>query len=286
MNLRSRNFLAFNLFICFLSSLAQAQTSKPTLPRQLQGIGIEQRLDAQVPLDTLFRDETGTLVPLRKYFDGKAVILAPVYYTCPMLCTQILSGLVSGLRPLSLQPGKDFNVVAISFDPSNTPQDAASKRDMYSRRYWGRDKGHAGFHFLTGSEQSIRAVTEAIGFHYRWDPVIKMFAHASGVMILTPEGRVSRYFYGVEYQPKDLKLGLIESSHNRIGSPVDQVLLFCYHYDPTTGKYGAVVLNILRMAGLLTVIVMAAGLFFFWRHDVRRSTKLDAGRQLGDSRKV
>lgn len=274
----------FLLLLAGFSGLAQpAENSNLHLPPQLQGIGIDQKLEAQVPLDTVFRDENGDLVKLRKYFDGKAVILAPVYYTCPMLCTQILNGMVSGLRPLSLEPGKDFNIVAISFDPSNTSLDATEKRDMYARRYWGRYGGTKGFHFLVGSQESIHAVMNAIGFRYRWDPTIKMFAHASGIIMLTPEGRVSRYFYGVEYEPKDLKLGLIESSHNRIGSRVDQVLLFCYHYDPRTGKYGATVLNLLRAAAVLTILVMIIGLVLLWRFDLRRSRALASGQKAKES---
>lgn len=262
------------VFLALVVSAFTVEAKQPAnlrLPPLLQGIGIDQKLDSQVPLDTVFRDETGDTVTLRKYFTGRPVIIAPVYYTCPMLCTQILRGLVSGLRPLSLRPGTDYNVVAISFDSTNTPQDAAEKRDMYARRYWGRGKGHKGFHFLVGSEKSIHAVMNAIGFRYRWDPKSKMFVHASGVMVLTPEGRVSRYFYGVEYEPKDLKLGLIDSSHHRIGSLVDEILLFCCRYDPTTGKYTLVVLGALRWAAIATLIAMALGFFFLWRGDLRRS---------------
>lgn len=267
--MKSAVFLA--LFACSSGLEAKTQATNLHLPPLLQGIGIDQKLDTQVPLDTVFRDETGASVTLKKYFAGRPVIIAPVYYTCPMLCTQILKGLVSGIKPLSLRPGTDYNVVAISFDPSNTPQDAAEKRDMYARRYWGRNKGDRGFHFLVGSGKSIHAVMNAIGFRYRWDPKSKMFVHASGVIVLTPEGRVSRYFYGVEYEPKDLKLGLIDSSHHRIGSVVDEILLFCCKYDPTTGKYTLVVLNVLRVAGILTLIAMGGGFFLLWRSDIRKS---------------
>lgn len=247
------------------SALGQANSS--ILPKPLHGVGIEQKLNAQVPLDTVFRDESGASVPLRSFFGKRPVLLAPVYYRCPMLCSRILSGIVAGLRPLSLRPGKDFDIVAMSFNPVETPQDAADKRNLYSREYSKR-AGIAGWHFLVGSPASIKAVTDAIGFHYHWDPQTKMFVHGSGVMILTPEGRIARYFYGIEYEPKDLKLGLIEASHNRIGSPVDQILLFCYHYDPKTGKYGATVLGSLRLAALLTLIILACGLFFLWRRDL------------------
>jgi protein SCO1 len=240
----------------------------PLQPPDVSGIGIEQKLDAQVPLNTQFRDETGASVPLRSYFQGKPVVLVPVYYTCPMLCSQILSGLVSSMRPLSLKPGRDFDIVAISFDAHDSPQTASAKRIQYSHSYSSR-AGTNGWHFLVGSQPSIDAVMHSIGFHYRWDPQHNMFIHASGIMLLTPEGRVARYLYGVEYEPKDLKLGLVESSHNRITSPVDQILLLCYHYDPKTGKYAATVINLLRGAAVLTLIVMACGAFLLWRRDLR-----------------
>lgn len=241
----------------------------PALPAKFVGIGIEQKLNAQVPLDIVFRDESGASVPLRTYFSTRPVLLVPVYFRCPMLCSQVLSGVVAGLRPLSLKPGRDFEIVAVSFDPADTSADAAKKRYQYSTSYSSK-AGPNGWHFLVGPETSIQAITQAIGFHYRWDPKTKMFIHASGVMILTPEGRVARYLYGVEYEPKDLKLSLIEASHYRIGAPVDQILLFCYHYDPKTGKYGAVVLNSLRVAAILTLIVLGIGMWFFWRRDLRQ----------------
>jgi protein SCO1/2 len=258
------------LFLVVIASAASsaAATKDPILPPKFNGIGIDQRLNAQVPLDTEFRDETGASVPLRAYFGRKPVLLVPVYYGCPMLCPQILSGVVAGLRPLALRPGRDFQIVAISFDPADTPEQAAQKRQQYSHSYSSR-AGTMGWHFLVGSEDSIQAVMQAIGFHYRWDPATKMFIHASGIMLLTPEGRVARYLYGVEYEPKDLKLGLIESSHNRIGSPIDEVLLLCYHYDPKTGKYGAVVMNMLRFAAAIVLVLLGILMFFFWRRDLR-----------------
>lgn len=261
--------ICFVLFLAAASTLLEAQTPSPILPRQLQGIGIEQHLNAQVPLDTVFRDETGASVPLRAFFGQKPVLLVPVYYTCPMLCSQILAGVVSGLKPLWLAPGHDFNIVAISFNPADTPADARAKRNQYSRRY-SKKAGINGWHFLVGSQASIQAVMQAVGFHYRWDPVNKMYIHASGVMVLTPEGRIARYLYGVEYEPKDLKLSLIEASHNRIGTPVDQILLFCYHYDPKTGKYGALVVNMLRGAAALTLITLVIALVLLWRRDLRQ----------------
>lgn len=252
-----------------LASGGLQAASGPNLPPDLRGIGIEQMLDAQVPLDTVFRDENGVSVPLRTFFRGKPVVLAPVYYRCPMLCSQILSGVVAGLRPLSLKTGRDFEVVAISFDPADTPAEAGLKRAQYSHSYSSR-AGVNGWHFLVGSQAAITAVMQTIGFHYRWDPANKMFVHASGVMVITPEGRVARYLYGVEYEPKDPKLSLVEASHNRIGSAVDQILLFCYHYDPKTGKYGAVAINSLQIGAVLILLVMAIGMFFLWRYDVRK----------------
>lgn len=243
------------------------------LPAQLQGIGIDQKLNAVLPLDATFTDESGASVRLGDYFSKRPVLLAPVYYTCPMLCSQILSGVVAGLRPLSLLPGRDFDVVAFSINPDETPEQAAGKRDMYARHY-SSSGGTRGWHFLVGSPASIDRLTRAIGFRYRKDPASGMYIHASGIMIATPEGKLARYLYGVEYQPKDLKLALVEASHNRIGSPVDQVLLFCYHYDPSTGKYSLMVLNTLKIAALLTVVIGFASLFYLWRRDLRRDRRV------------
>lgn len=256
--------LRYFALLVLLVRLAPAQTPRPLF----RGIGIEQKLNAPIPLNMVFHDETGAAVPLRAYFGQKPVLLAPVYFRCPMLCSQVLSGVVAGLRPLSIKPGRDFEVLAVSFDPADTPAEAARKRDQYSRSYSSR-AGTAGWHFLTGPETSIQPLMDAIGFHYRYDATHQIFVHASGVMILTPDGHLARYLYGVDYEPKDLKLSLIEASHNRIGSPVDQILLFCYHYDPKTGKYGAVVINLLRGAAILTLAVFAIGGWFFWRRDLR-----------------
>jgi protein SCO1/2 len=187
-----------------------------------------------------------------------------------MLCSQVLSGVVAGLRPLSLLPGRDFEIVAFSFDPSETTADAARERDLYTRRYSSR-AGSAGWHFLTGSPESIKAVTDAIGFHFRYDAALKIFVHGSGVMVLTPEGKISRYLYGVEYEPKDLKLGLVEASSGKIGSPADQILLFCYHYDPTTGKYTTTVLGVLRLGAVLTLLLMGLGFGFYWKLERRKN---------------
>jgi len=253
---------------CLMSSVHGYAASTLSLPKQLQGVGIDQHLNAAVPLDVSFTDQDGNSVQLKKYFGSKPVLFAPVYFTCPMLCDQILGGLVAGLRPLSVKPGRDFEIVAMSFNPADTTADAKRKRDQFSHSYSSR-AGTDGWNFLTGSQSSINQVTKAIGFRYHWDAAHNMFVHASGIMIMTPEGRLARYFYGVEFEPKDLKLGLVEASHNRIGSAVDQILLFCYHYDPTTGKYGAVVINLLRILAAVVLIALTVMLVFFWRRDVR-----------------
>jgi protein SCO1/2 len=247
----------------------QDSNLKPALPGALAGVNIEQRLDQQVPLDVNFRDEAGRTMPLASFFqEGKPVIMALVYYRCPMLCTEILTGLESSLKAVSLDAGKDFNVVSISFDPKDTPELAAAKKQMYLKRY-NRANAANGWHFLTGDEANIEALTDAVGFHYKYDPATEQFAHASAIMILTPDGRISKYFYGVEYSPRDLRLGLVEASQEKIGTPVDEILLYCYHYDPTTGKYGAIAINILRGAAGAFVLVGGAILLVFFRRDTR-----------------
>jgi protein SCO1/2 len=251
-------------------SAMQDTNLKPALPGALQGVGIDQKLDQQVPLNLVFTDEYGKPAPLAIYFhSGKPVILALVYYRCPMLCTQILNGVASSLKAVTLDPGKDFEVVAISFDPKDTPETAASKKQLYMRRY-GRPGSANGWHLLTGDAANIKALTDAVGYHYKYDAATGQFAHASGIMIATPDGRLSRYFYGVEYAPRDVRLGLVEASENKIGNPVDQILLFCYHYDPATGKYGAVVMNLVRFAGAGFVLICGAFLAIVLRRDVRR----------------
>jgi len=242
-------------------------TAAAVLPPGLRNVSLEQRLNQQVPLNLTFRDDSGREMPLSSYFGGKPVILAMVYYQCPMLCTQILNGLAISLRAMSLESGRDFEVVAVSIDPTETPDLAARKKTEYLRRY---AKSSTGWHFLTGAEPQIHQLAEAVGFRYAYDPRTKQYAHASAIMVLTPEGRLSRYFYGIEYAPRDLRLGLVEASQGRIGSPVDQVLLYCYHYDPTTGKYSAIVMNIIRLAGAFTIVIFGSLLVWMWRRDLRR----------------
>jgi len=251
----------------------QDSSLKPVLPGELQGVGIDQKLDAQAPLNLIFKDEAGRDVPLSHFFESKKpVLLALVYYRCPMLCTQILTGVESSLKAVSFNPGQDFEVVSVSIDPKDTPQIAESKKELYLRRY-GRANTANGWHFLTGDEANIKALTDAVGFHYKYDPKTDQFAHASGIMILTPDGRVSRYFYGVEYSPRDIRLGLVEASKNQIGSPVDAVLLFCYHYDPSTGKYGAVAMNLLRASAAGFALIGGLFLLIAIRRDVRHGQR-------------
>jgi protein SCO1/2 len=237
---------------------ARPETGNPStgLPKALQDVRIEQKLDQQLPLDLVFRDESGQSVKLGQYFGQKPVVLALVYYDCPMLCTQVLNGMVTSFRVLPFQMGKEFEVVTVSFDPRETSALASSKKQVYVN--YLPEKMHAaanaGWHFLTGDQQSIAQLTDAVGFRYHYDEATKQFAHSSAIMVATPQGKLSHYFYGINYSARDLRLGLIESSENRIGSPADQLLLYCYHYDPATGKYGAAVMKIMRIAGVLTVL--------------------------------
>ncbi|MDT5270123.1 MAG: hypothetical protein QOH49_2309 [Acidobacteriota bacterium] len=227
------------------------------LPAALREVKIEQRLNEQVPLDLQFKDETGRDVRLGEYINGsKPVILSLVFYQCPMLCNQILNGLMASLRAQTFDAGKEFEVLTVSFDPRETPQMAAEKKQSYMQRY-NRPGAEKGWHFLTGDQENIRRLTDAVGFQYNYDEKTNQFAHASGIMVMTPGGKLSRYFYGIEYSPRDLRLGLVEASDNRIGSAVDQLLLYCYHYDPATGKYAWVV-NIYRWGGGITVLGICA----------------------------
>lgn len=248
---------------------AQGASSSQPAPI-LQKVGIDQKLGASVPLDLVFRNEEGQDVRLATYFGEKPVILSLVYYECPMLCTLILNGLLRSLRALSFTAGKEFTVLTVSFDPREGPELAAAKKQTYVRSY-GRPEAERGWHFLTGEEAAIRRLTEAVGFRYAFDPETGQFAHASGIMVLTPQGRIARYFYGIEYAPRDLRLGLVEAAQGKIGSPVDQILLYCYHYDPRQGRYSLVILNVLRLAGVATVLVLGGFLVVMFRRDRRTS---------------
>ncbi len=238
-------------------------------PEPLQAVGIDQKLNEQVPMELVFRAEDGNAVRLGQLFQGKPVVLVLAYYRCPMLCNLVLNGLADALESMAFVAGKEFNVITVSFDPRETPALARAKKAGYLKRY-ARPEAEQGWRFLTGEPEAIRRLAQAVGFRYAFDEKTEQFAHASGIMVLTPEGRLARYFYGVEYSPRDLRLALVEASDNRIGSAVDQVLLFCYGYDPATGKYSASVMKLVRTAGAATVaaVLLFIGLMF-WK-DARR----------------
>jgi protein SCO1/2 len=257
--------------ICLVAVLgALPARAQSELPPQLQGVRIDQKLGNQVPLDLVFRDEHGRRVRLGEYFGTRPVILVLAYYRCPMLCTQVLNGLVHSLWEVGLDMGDDFEVVTVSFDPRETPKLAAAKKMAYLDRY--RKPGAAeGWHFLTGEQPAIQRLTEVVGFRYRYDAVKDQFAHASGIMVLTPRGKIARYFYGIDYSARDLRLGLVEASDNKIGSLADQFLLACFHYDPTTGKYGVAVMTFVRLGGVLTVLALGTFIVVQWRRERRRA---------------
>lgn len=234
----------------------------------IQEVKFEQRIGNSLPLEATFRDEAGETVQLARYFGKKPVVLALVYYECPMLCTFILNGLVKSLKPLTFEPGREFEIVVVSFNPRETPQLAAQKKQAYLEEY-KRVNTWAGWHFLTGDEANIRKLTDAAGFHYIYDEAEKQYAHASGIMVVKPDGKLFRYFYGIEYAPRDLKLALMEASTEKIGTPVDQMLLFCFHYDPQTGKYGVLITRIIRAAGTATVVAVGLLLFVMFRRERR-----------------
>jgi protein SCO1/2 len=263
-------------FAVFAAALPlHAQTPPETRPQILRNVAIEQRLDRPLPLELPFRDETGRTVRLRDYFGKRPVVLVLAYYNCPMLCTEVLNGLTAAMRVLTFDAGREFEVVTVSFDPRDTPADARAKKEPYVARY-GRPTGAAGWHFLTGAPASIAGLTEAVGFRYAWDERIGQFAHASAIYVATPDGRLSRYFYGIEYAPRDVRLALVEASRGKIGTPIDQLLLYCYHYDPAAGRYGAVVMNMVRVAGVGAVVLLTTFLTLMWRRDRRRDARRDA----------
>jgi protein SCO1/2 len=226
-------------------------------PDALRDVGFDQRLGTQLPLEVEFRDEEGRSVQLAEYFTNRPVVLMLAYYGCPNLCPLALEGLVKSLKPLSFDAGKEFSIVIASIDPNEGPGLAATNKEKYLRRY-GRPGAERGWHFLTGEKESIERLTQAVGFRYTYDSKQNQYAHSTGIVVLTPRGEVSRYFYGIEYAPRDLRLSLIEASSNKIGSPVDQLLLFCYQYDAATGKYSLAIMNVLRLAGVATALGLGA----------------------------
>ena len=255
-------------------AIARAQTvpsnvgpPSSMMPAGLKDVGFEPPLNGQMPLDLPFHDEAGQSVQLRDYFGQKPVVLAFVYYSCPMLCEQVQQGVVGTLRMLSFNPGRDYQVVFVSFDSRETSEMAAEKKKV-AMTHFRRPETESGWHFLTGPASSVDAVTKAANFRYNYDAKNNLFAHASGVMVLTPDGRISRYFYGVEYPGRDMRLGLVDASAGKIGSPIDHVLLFCYHYDPTSATYSASILKLIRLAGIVTILAIVSAILIFRRRDV------------------
>lgn len=245
-----------------LSSLAQSPAEV------IQQVAFEQKINQPLPLGLKFRDEAGREVALGDYFGRRPVVLALVYYECPMLCTFVLNGLVKSLKVLKFEPGREFDVVVVSFNPAETPALAAEKKAAYLREY-GRARTAAGWHFLTGEPAAIAALTESAGFRYFYDEKSAQFAHASGIMVATPEGKLFRYLYGIEYAPRDLRLAVVEASAGKLGTVVDQVLLYCFHYDPETGKYGVLIHRIIRLAGTGTVLALGIFLLVMFRRERR-----------------
>jgi protein SCO1 len=245
--------------------------SSSALPPILVNVGFEPPLNGQIPLDLAFRDEAGSDVRLIQYFgQQKPVLLALVYYGCPMLCNQVEQGVVGSLKMLSFNAGRDYDVIFVSFDSRETPQMAAKKKEAALSQY-GRRETATGWHFLTGSQDSIGVLTKAANFRYSFDAKSGMFAHASGILLLTPDGRISRYFYGVEYPSRDVRLALVDASAGKIGTPIDHLLLYCFQYDPSAARYSATILRIVRLGGLATMLLMVAGFFIFRRRDNRHA---------------
>jgi protein SCO1/2 len=246
-------------------------------PPGLKDVGIQQNLNQQIPPELTFQDDLGRPVRLGDYFGKKPVILNLVYYNCPMLCGEVLSGLESALRVLKFDVGKEFDVITVSFDPRETPEMAAKKKAEFLRRY-KRAGAEQGWHFLAGKQDAIDALTKAAGFQYDYDPKTQQFAHATAIMVLTPEGKIAQYYYGVEYSPKDLRLGLVEAGQGKIGTVADQLLLYCYHYDPEKGKYSATILRVLRLAGLATMLFLGTFIFVMIRrgpaHDAQEAERV------------
>lgn len=261
--------MKFLLFAILLSITAAAQSQSASnrafKPTALRNVGIDQKMGAQIPLDLPFLDESGKTVTMRQYL-GKPVILALVYYSCPSLCNMILDGVVRSLKEIKMNAGDEYNVVAVSFDPRETPEMARNKKAFYTGEY-KRSGTDGGFHFLTGEEASSRGLADSVGFHYAYDSVSNQYAHGSAIMILTPQGRVARYFYGINYPVRDLRFGIEDASGGKISSPVDAVLLYCYHYDPSNGKYGFVIMKALRIAGVLTLVCLIGFMFIMLRRD-------------------
>ena len=257
------------LLILLAASRAGAQIP---IQKVYNEVGIDQKLGTRIPLDLAFLDEQGRRVTLDEYVHSGPVVLSLVYFRCPMLCTEVLNGMVEAFRGLSFSAGREFSVVTVSIDPRETPELASQKKERYLEEY-GRPGGAAGWHFLTGDARSIKELADSAGFRYLFDPRSGQFAHAAGIMIVTPEGRLSRYLFGVQFDPKDLRLALMEASGNRIGSFADRLLFLCYHYDPLTGRYGSVIMNVFRGAGTLTILLLGGGIFLMLRRERRKRAR-------------
>jgi len=279
-----RFFLPLALFLAMPGEMnGQVNAERPTISRDigvgpglksndvpeiLEHVGIEQKIGASLPLDLTFYDSDGDAVALGDYFVDKPVILTLVYYDCPMLCTEVLNGLSRSLAPLNYSIGDEFEVVTVSFDPKETPALAKKKKEVYTQRY-GRPGTYEGWHFLTGDESAIDAITHKVGFNYAFDESTKQFVHGSAIIIATPQGDVSHYFFGIEYPSEDVRLALIESSENKLGNVFDQVMLYCFNYDPEQGRYGVVIMNAMRVAGLITLVAMGSFMIFMFQRDRR-----------------
>ena len=282
--LKTFTVVFFVSFVCHAGPLSGQMATAPSaagykqeagmvsssMPKALQGIGFDQNIDQHIPLDTPFRDESGATVRLGDFFGRRPVVMVFAYYDCPMLCTQVIHGLSSALGVLSLAPGKDFEIVTVSFNPRDTPATAAAKKAVYLERYQQPGAG-AAWHFLTGDEPSIERLTKAAGFRYAWDDDTKQFAHPSGIIVLTPEGRLAKYLFGIEYGPRDLRFAIVEASAGKVGSIVDSLLLYCYHYDPMMGRYGLAIMRAIRLAGAATVLALGGFILVMLRRERRRS---------------
>jgi len=244
----------------------EAGMTSSTIPAPLREIGFDQNIDQLVPLDVPFRDESGRAVRLGDYFGKRPVVMVFAYYDCPMLCTQVINGLATALNVLSLEPHQDFEIVTVSFNPKDTPATASVKKAIYLERY-RRAGADAGWHFLSGDQPSIDRLTKAAGFRYTWDEATKQYAHPTGVIVLTPEGKLARYLFGIEYGPRDLRFALVEASAGKVGNRVDSLLLYCYHYDPMTGRYGLMVMRTLRLAGVATVLALGSFIVIMIRRE-------------------
>ena len=253
---------------------ASAGTPSGQLPPILKNVRYEQKLDSQVPLNLSFRDESGKPVRLGNYFGGKPVVLILAYYRCPMLCSQVLAGATHAFRQLPFRIGQQFNVLTVSFDPRETPALAAASKQTYIASY-GQPQAAEGWHFLTGQQPQISALTQAVGFHYAWDTQTQQYAHATGIVVLTPSGKVAQYFYGIYYSAQDLRLALVQSSQERIGSLTDEVLLFCSHYDPNSGRYTAIMGRVLQIAGAFTLLILGGVLFLLFYLDKKKRLELE-----------